>query len=95
MVYFMIPIIIFSIVLLLTPPFSKNFLFSYQNRGIEFNRLNDGFFVFLIFIEELILVYSVYRIRNANNDFEMTTELIVNTILWFILSLAFPFLDHY
>lgn len=67
--YFMIPVVVIALIVLFTPPLSKNFVFSYQDRGRALNRLNDGFFVLVIFAEELILIISVYKIRHAHNDY--------------------------
>jgi hypothetical protein len=69
MFYLMIPVIVVALVVLFTPPISRYFIFSYDNRGKALNRLNDGFFVFVIFLEELILIIGCYKVRDAHNDY--------------------------
>ena len=50
-------------------------------------------FILLSFLEELLFIFSIYLIRNVNDDYRMTKELTIAGILWFSVPIfsVFPF----
>jgi hypothetical protein len=54
-----------------------------------------GFYVFLCFFEQLLLIIFAYKLRNIKDEYRMCNELVWVTVIWFISSISSTFIDSY
>lgn len=59
------------------PQVHEYFPSTYRARSEFVDLLTEIFYLFTVFIEQLSLVFLAYALRNVNDDFKMTKELMV------------------
>lgn len=73
--YLMIPPTILCVFVIFFPPVSYYFPVSETHNRVLDEDVAGGFYVFVCFLEQLFLIYIVWKIRNITDDFSMTNEL--------------------
>lgn len=90
----MVPVLIFGFCLIFIPEISSLYPMTYtaeSSSDLAWMEFTD---IFLDFIEELIFIIAVWKLREINDDFAMTRELGIVCLLWmtnsFLLTSLFP-----
>jgi len=78
----MIPPVVLCIIIMLYPPAGYYFPISDRHYGID-EDIAGAIYVFVCFLEQLLLIFLVYYVRNVHDDFNMTNELAWVTLFWF------------
>ncbi|CAG9334058.1 unnamed protein product [Blepharisma stoltei] len=84
----MIPVLILCIVLLAYNSAVHFLPIADEHDSGTQEAVAGGIYVLVCFIEQLVLIMMVFSIRNINDDFNMTSELIFVAVLWQITPMS-------
>jgi len=75
------PVVLLGALNFFVPKMTYYFPVSYSNTQPD-QYVDDLIYVFMCFVEELVLVVLVYLLRNASDNYSMTWELVVVCFIW-------------
>jgi hypothetical protein len=90
----MVPVLTFAICLVFVPQLSQIYPTTYTADSSNSLARMESAVIFLFFLEELFFICAVWHLRDVNDDFAMTSELVWVCLLWmtnsFLLTSLFP-----
>lgn len=75
----MLPVVVLSVLVFALTEFDLPVSYN----GSEQSATKDAIYVFYTFLEELLLVLAVFSLRNIEDTYRMTGELLLITMVWF------------
>ena len=78
------PVLILATLRIVITGIDEYFPSSYYDGQSKVTEVSEGIYQVIMFVEELTLVLSVYKLRNVQDDFKMTVELALVCFLWIL-----------
>jgi uncharacterized membrane protein len=87
------PVVIIAVLIALIPEISSYFPAAYYeetepNSGATANFISEGIYLFVLFIEEIVFIFSVFKLRNIQDDFKITVEMSLVCALWVLTGMV-------
>ena len=78
------PVIIVAALRIMIQGADEYFPPSYYEGDTNVSSLSEGIYLFVMFCEEMIFIFAVYKLRKVHDDFKMTIELTSVCVLWIL-----------
>jgi len=93
LIYWLLPIFVILIVISAIPEFGE-YVPDTRNEDMHATRIATSVYMIFCFIEELVFIICIYKLREVNDDYNITKELIIVCFLWFFTSVFSAFEDE-